>query len=151
MSKGRGRPSSSFDPSGQSEEYQKLHARKIEIEERLQLYKDPSKAGNDRLADTSKGNAHWDNVMKEMAWLAADFSREKNAHIMGRRKITRLVISYYNTLETKKAKKAKEELMDLKKKSHKISKDVRKFWLKIDRIIAFKQKCESDEVRQKVL
>ena len=151
MSKGRGRPSNSFDPNTLSEEHQRLHARKIQIEERLKLYKDPSKAGSDVcLGGGTKVSAHWDNVMKEMAWLAADFSREKNAHTMGRRKITRMVTSYYSTLETKKAKKAKEEVSDLKKKAHKISKDIRKFWLKIDRIIAFKQKCESDEVRQKV-
>ena len=156
--KGRGRPSvsssssSSFDLTAQTEEYQKLYVRKLQIEERLKLYKDPSKVGFDALSnDGGKGSAHWDNVMKEMAWLAADFSREKNAHTMGRKKITRLVTSYYSTLETKKAKKAKDELLDLKRKSQKISKDIRKFWLKIDRIIAFKQKCESDEVRQKVI
>ena len=151
MSKGRGRPSvSSFDPTSQSEEFQKLYARKLQIEDRLKLYKDPSKVGDDVLNYGGRGSAHWDNVMKEMAWLAADFSREKNAHTIGRRKITRLVASYHSTLETKKAKKAKDEVLDLRKKAHKISKDIRKFWLKIDRIIAFKQKCESDEVRQKV-
>jgi hypothetical protein len=38
----------------------------------------------------------------------------------------------------------------LKKTAGKLSREVRKFWFKINKVIAFKQKQESDEVRQKV-
>lgn len=61
-----------------------------------------------------------------------------------------MVESFHKTIDSKKLKKAKDELVSMKKVSTKISKEVRKFWMKIDRIIAFKQKMESDEVRQKV-
>ncbi len=151
MSKGRGRPSHELDISTLSDDHQRLYNRKLQIEEQLKLYKAPSKGDKDDMTSGSgRVSAHWDNVMKEMAWLAADFSREKNAHSMSRKKVTRMVVSYHTTLESKKAKKAKEEVLDLRKRANRMAKDVRKFWLKIDRIIAFKQKAESDEVRQKV-
>ena len=44
----------------------------------------------------------------------------------------------------------KDELLSLKRLSGKMSRDVRKFWLKINKVITFKQKSESDEIRQKV-
>ena len=41
-------------------------------------------------------------------------------------------------------------MIQLRKISTRISKDIRKFWLKINKVIAFKQKGEADEARQKV-
>jgi hypothetical protein len=38
----------------------------------------------------------------------------------------------------------------MKRVAGKLSRDVRKFWLKINKIIAYKQKLEADEIRQKV-
>jgi E1A-binding protein p400 len=43
-----------------------------------------------------------------------------------------------------------DEVLALKKISSKISRDVRRFWLKINKVVAFKQKLDADEVRQKV-
>jgi len=43
-----------------------------------------------------------------------------------------------------------EDSMQLKRISAKIAKEVGKFWLKINKVIAFKQKGEADEARQKV-
>lgn len=42
------------------------------------------------------------------------------------------------------------DLLALRKVANKISKDVKRFWNKIDKVVAFTQKIESDEVRQKV-
>lgn len=61
-----------------------------------------------------------------------------------------MVDTFHKTKEAKKIKKAKDDVLALRKISSKVSKEVRKFWTKIDRIIAFKQKSESDEIRQKV-
>jgi hypothetical protein len=38
----------------------------------------------------------------------------------------------------------------LKRNSSKTSREIRKFWLKIDKVVAFRQKGEADDVRQKV-
>lgn len=46
--------------------------------------------------------------------------------------------------------RTQDETIALKKISSKVSRDVRKFWLKINKVVAFKQKIDADEVRQKV-
>ena len=48
-------------------------------------------------------------------------------------------------------KNGQDEIISLKKTSSKIARDVRKFWLKINKVIAFRQKGEADDVRQKVI
>lgn len=40
--------------------------------------------------------------------------------------------------------------MAVRRIASKASRDVRKFWLKINKVVAFKQKTEADEIRQKV-
>lgn len=44
----------------------------------------------------------------------------------------------------------KDEILALKRNSSKTSREIRKFWLKIDKVVAFRQKGEADDVRQKV-
>lgn len=44
----------------------------------------------------------------------------------------------------------KEDGIALRRISSKLSRDIRKFWLKVDKVVAFKQKSDVDEVRQKV-
>lgn len=41
-------------------------------------------------------------------------------------------------------------MLSVKRVASKLSRDVRKFWLKINKVVAFKQKIDSDECRQKV-
>ena len=41
-------------------------------------------------------------------------------------------------------------MLGMKRIAGKLSREVRKFWLKINKVVAFKQKSESDELRQKV-
>ena len=41
-------------------------------------------------------------------------------------------------------------MLSVKRVANKLSRDVRKFWLKINKVVAFKQKIDSDECRQKV-
>lgn len=41
--------------------------------------------------------------------------------------------------------------MQLKKIAFKNAKEVRKFWIKINKVVAFKQKLDADAVRQKVV
>ena len=42
-------------------------------------------------------------------------------------------------------------MQSLRRLSSRISRDVRKFWLKINKVVAFKQKTDFDEIRQKAM
>lgn len=43
-----------------------------------------------------------------------------------------------------------EQELQLKRTAAKMSREVKKFWLRINQVITFKQKLEADEARQKV-
>jgi hypothetical protein len=42
------------------------------------------------------------------------------------------------------------DLIQLKKTAAKIARDVRGFWLKVNKVLTFKQKLEFDDIKQKV-
>lgn len=83
-------------------------------------------------------------------WLANDFQKERQRHIGNAKKISKAIEQYHKTKEVKKAKKLKDEVQSVKRIAGRLSREVRKFWLKINKVVAFKQKSESDEIRQKV-
>ena len=47
--------------------------------------------------------------------------------------------------------KPQEQEVQLKRVAAKMSREVKKFWLRINQVITFKQKLEADEARQKVM
>ena len=127
--------------------------RRAEIIERLLEMNGPSTSTNAVAVSTvpPKSLVHWDHVMQEMGWLAADFQKERKRHVDNAKKVSKAVDQYHRTKETKKLQKAKDEVVRMKRLAGKLSRDVRKFWLKINKVIAFKQKGDADEVRQKAM
>eukprot|EP00601_Ochromonadales_sp_CCMP2298_P025528 CAMPEP_0173281656 /NCGR_PEP_ID=MMETSP1143-20121109/6362_1 /TAXON_ID=483371 /ORGANISM="non described non described, Strain CCMP2298" /LENGTH=244 /DNA_ID=CAMNT_0014219093 /DNA_START=63 /DNA_END=794 /DNA_ORIENTATION=- len=111
-----------------------------------------SSNGNEEVQSIlTKKDTHWDFVMKEMSWLANDFQKERLRHKANAKKLTKAVDMYHKTKEAKKLKKSKDEVVNIRKVSSRLSRDVRKFWLKINKVVAFKQKMDADEVRQKAM
>eukprot|EP00606_Chrysophyceae_sp_TOSAG23-5_P001475 GSChrysophyteH2.ASY1.ANO1.267.1 assembled CDS len=86
-----------------------------------------------------------------MKWLAKDFDTERTRHKSNAKKLSKAIEQHFKTKDVRAAQKTREEGKSLKRISAKISRDVRKFWLKINKVIAFKQKSENDEVRQKAM
>lgn len=102
-------------------------------------------------ASKEKKTLHWDYVMSEVCWLANDFQKERSRHMANAKKISRGVDTYQKNQEMKEIRKSKEELLALKRVASRVSRDVKKFWLKINQVIAFKQKGEADEARQQAM
>ena len=139
-------PKMSLSPGKPSE----AQLRRAEIVERMYEISGPTLA-KDAVSTVPKTFVHWDYVMQEMGWLAADFQKERQRHQANGKKVSKAVDQYHKTKETKKLQKVKDEIVKQKRLSSKISREVRKFWLKINKVIAFKQKGEADEVRQKAM
>ena len=120
------------------------------MDHKLPPHRSTRKVPTDQLIPcTERKDVHWDFVLKEMIWLANDFQREKKRHIDKAKTISKDVKKYHETKETKVLKKSKDDAIALRKLSSKLSRDVRKFWLKINKLVAFKQKQEVDELKQK--
>jgi HSA len=91
---------------------------------------------------------HRRSLLKEMLWLAADFQKERVRNKSALRKRGSLGM-YFRNSEARAARKEREELANTRKTAVKLAREVRQFWGKLNRIVAFKQKLEADQLRRK--
>ncbi|XP_042513855.1 protein PHOTOPERIOD-INDEPENDENT EARLY FLOWERING 1 isoform X3 [Macadamia integrifolia] len=94
---------------------------------------------------------HWDHVLEEMVWLSKDFESERKWKLSQAKKVA--IRASKNTLDqaTRGEKKVKEEEQRLRKVALNISKDVKKFWMKIEKLVLYKHQLELEEKKKKAL
>ncbi|XP_024025351.1 protein PHOTOPERIOD-INDEPENDENT EARLY FLOWERING 1 isoform X3 [Morus notabilis] len=94
---------------------------------------------------------HWDHVLEEMVWLSKDFESERKWKLAQAKKVALKASKGMLDQATRGEKKLKEEEQRLKKVALNISKDVKKFWLKIEKLVLYKHQMEVDEKKKKTL
>lgn len=94
---------------------------------------------------------HWDHVLEEMLWLSKDFEAERKWKLAQAKKVA--VRASKNALDptTRGEKKVKEEEQRLRKVALSITKDVKKFWVKIEKLVLYKHQLEMEEKKKKAL
>ncbi|PKA63188.1 DNA helicase INO80 [Apostasia shenzhenica] len=95
--------------------------------------------------------AHWDHVLKEMVWLSKDFESERKWKLAQAKKVATRASKSFLDQASKGEKKGKEEEQRLKKIALNISKEVKKFWMKIEKLVLYKYQLESEERKKKAL
>ncbi|CAK4368428.1 unnamed protein product [Aphanomyces euteiches] len=91
---------------------------------------------------------HWDFLLQEMQWMATDFSQERKWRVRKAKTLSLSVTSYYNKKATANARNRVQEEQNRKRFAAKIGRDVKKFWLKVDKLVAHQVKTTEEE-RQK--
>ncbi|KAK9276401.1 hypothetical protein L1049_005934 [Liquidambar formosana] len=94
---------------------------------------------------------HWDHVLEEMVWLSKDFESERKWKLAQAKKVALRASKGMLDQATRGEKKVKEEEQRLRKVALNISKDVKKFWLKIEKLVLYKHQMELDEKKKKAL
>lgn len=94
---------------------------------------------------------HWDHVLEEMAWLSKDFESERKWKLNQAKKVALRASKGMLDQATRGEKKMKEEEHRLRKVALNISKDVKKFWTKIEKLVLYKHQMELDEKKKKAL
>lgn len=77
---------------------------------------------------------HWDHLLGEMAWLAKEFDAERKWKLSMAKRIAQRANKGVVDQATKDERKQKEEEVRLRKVALNISKDVKKFWTKIEKL-----------------
>lgn len=95
--------------------------------------------------------AHWNHVLEEMVWLSKDFESERKWKLSQAKKVALRASKGMLDQATRGEKKLKEEEHRLRKVALGISKDVKKFWLKIEKLVLYKHQTELDEKKKKAL
>ncbi|ETM47366.1 hypothetical protein L914_07913, partial [Phytophthora nicotianae] len=92
---------------------------------------------------------HRDYLLQEMEWMAADFSQERKWRLRNAKMLSQTLVSHLDRQEQRLARQRKSEEIARRRTAARVGRDVKKFWTKIDKIIAFKVKLQADELRQR--
>jgi len=104
-----------------------------------------------KVAEPSRAKSHWDYLLEEMTWLAADFAQERKWKKASARKCGRMVLKHFQDKATAAAKAEKEEEQRLRKVASFIAKEIRTFWSNVEKLVEYKQNIRLEEKRKKVL
>ncbi|CAI9097423.1 OLC1v1033851C2 [Oldenlandia corymbosa var. corymbosa] len=101
--------------------------------------------------EPQRPKTHWDHVLEEMVWLSKDFESERKWKLAQAKKVATRASKGMLDQATRGEKRVKEEEHRLRKVALNICKDVKKFWLKIEKLVLYKHQLELDEKKKKAL
>ncbi|KAJ0503173.1 putative DNA helicase chromatin remodeling SNF2 family [Helianthus annuus] len=101
--------------------------------------------------EPQRPKTHWDHLIEEMVWLSKDFESERKFKLALAKKTAIRASKGMVDQATREERKAKEEELRMKKVALNISKDVKKFWTKIEKLVQYKHRLELDQKKKKAL
>ncbi|XP_014280973.1 helicase domino isoform X2 [Halyomorpha halys] len=104
-----------------------------------------------KVHELPRAKAHWDYLLEEMAWLAADFAQERKWKKAAAKKCARMVQKHFQEKEALVQKAIKAQEMQLKRIASFIAKEIKQFWSNVEKLVEFKQQTRLEEKRKKAL
>uniref|UniRef100_A0A6P7G1I3 Helicase domino-like isoform X1 n=1 Tax=Diabrotica virgifera virgifera TaxID=50390 RepID=A0A6P7G1I3_DIAVI len=104
-----------------------------------------------KVQEMPRPKAHWDFLIEEMVWLAADFAQERKWKKAAAKKCARMVQKYFQdkALAAQKAEKAHEQ--NLRRIAAFCAKEIKIFWNNVEKLVEYKQNTILEEKRKKAL
>ncbi|XP_060528585.1 helicase domino isoform X2 [Cylas formicarius] len=104
-----------------------------------------------KLQEMPRAKAHWDFLLEEMVWLAADFAQERKWKKAAAKKCARMVQKHFQdkALAAQKAEKAQEQ--HLRRIAAFCAKEIKIFWNNVEKLVEYKQHTILEEKRKKAL
>ena len=88
-----------------------------------------------------ESDTHWDFLLKEMQWLAADFTTERQRHAVARKKLSGAVVAWQRGAARRDEKRYATALARQRKTALRIQRAVTHWWTQLDRVITYQQRC----------
>ncbi|KAF0291837.1 Helicase domino [Amphibalanus amphitrite] len=104
-----------------------------------------------KVAEPKRIKAHWDYLLEEMQWLAADFAQERKWKKAAARKCARMVQKYHQDKAAAAEKAVKDQERDLRRVAAFVAREIRTFWANAEKLVEFKITARLDEKRKKAL
>lgn len=101
--------------------------------------------------EPQRPRTHWDHLLEEMVWLSKDFESERKFKLGLAKRIAIRASKGMVDQATRGERRVKEEELRMKKVALNISKDVKKFWTKIEKLVLYKHRLELDQKKKKAL
>ncbi|XP_053962769.1 helicase domino [Anastrepha ludens] len=104
-----------------------------------------------KLQEPSRPKAHWDYLLEEMVWLAADFAQERKWKKNAAKKCAKMVQKYFQDKANAAQKAEKAHEAHLKRIAAFLSKEVKMFWSNVEKLVEYKHHTKLEEKRKKAL
>lgn len=104
-----------------------------------------------KIHESPRNKAHWDFLLEEMIWLAADFAQERKWKKAAAKKCARMVQKYFQdkALTVQRAEKAQEQ--HVRRIAAFCAKEIKNFWNSVEKLVEYKQNTILEEKRKKAL
>jgi E1A-binding protein p400 len=101
-----------------------------------------------KLVEPTRQKVHWDFLLEEMQWLAADFANERKWKKAAAKKCSKAIQKYFQDKEmaAQKAEKAQEQ--NLRRIAAFMAKEIKTFWSNIKKVVEEKQQKRLEAKRQ---
>ncbi|KAF3696055.1 E1A-binding protein p400 [Channa argus] len=104
-----------------------------------------------KLVEASRPKSHWDYLLEEMQWMAADFAQERRWKEAAAKKLVRTCARYHQEQKKSEERSKKEREIHLRHIASTIAREVEFFWSNIEQVVEIKLKFEIYEKRVKAL
>ncbi|KAG9487567.1 hypothetical protein GDO78_007417 [Eleutherodactylus coqui] len=104
-----------------------------------------------KLQEPSRPKSHWDYLLEEMQWMAADFAQERMWKMACAKKLVRTAARYHEEKRVNNERAQKEEENKLKRIAAAIAREIEYFWSNIEQVVEIKLQMEFQEKRRKAL
>ncbi|XP_027131337.1 E1A-binding protein p400 isoform X3 [Larimichthys crocea] len=104
-----------------------------------------------KLVEASRPKSHWDYLLEEMQWMAADFAQERRWKEAAAKKLVRTCARYHQEKKKSEERSKKEREIHLRHIASTIAREVEFFWSNIEQVVEIKLQFEIYEKRLKAL
>lgn len=91
-----------------------------------------------KVQEPARAKAHWDYLLEEMVWLAADFAQERKWKKAAAKKCAKMVQKHFHEKQMNADKAEKLQELRLRKIANTIAKDIKSFWANIEKVCLWK-------------
>ncbi|XP_040010852.1 E1A-binding protein p400 isoform X2 [Xiphias gladius] len=104
-----------------------------------------------KLVEASRPKSHWDYLLEEMQWMAADFAQERRWKEAAAKKLVRTCARYHQDQKKSEERSKKEREIHLRHIASTIAREVEFFWSNIEQVVEIKLQFEIYEKRLRAL
>eukprot|EP00854_Cymbomonas_tetramitiformis_P010703 gene10703-12660_t len=104
-----------------------------------------------KFPEPARNKTHWDFLLEEMAWLAKDMEKERRWKMKQAKRFTQAVIKGRLDVVSRTERREKDEELRIRRVASGISREVKKFWSKIEKLVVFKHHTVVEKQKKEAL
>ncbi|XP_063310444.1 E1A-binding protein p400-like isoform X1 [Pelobates fuscus] len=103
-----------------------------------------------KLQEPCRPKSHWDYLLEEMQWMAADFAQERMWKLASAKKLVRTAARYWQEKQQSDARAKKENEERLKRIAWLAAREIQYFWSNIEQVVEIKLQVQQQEKRKRI-